>query len=66
MKVNYRQTWIEAAPAPFIAHQKPSISPKLETIVEERLEHSQVLAKIIFLLPVLLSFFLYFSLYKQL
>ena len=60
------QNWIEVAPAPLISHQKSSNSPKLEPILEEGSENSEVLQKgVFFVIPLLLSVGFYLFLHRD-
>ncbi|GLT59885.1 hypothetical protein SLA2020_326800 [Shorea laevis] len=63
--VRYVQNWVEVAPEPLISHQKPSTSPKLETIAEEGCDGVRVPKRVFIVLPVLLSLVFYFLLYRQ-
>ncbi|KAK4349424.1 hypothetical protein RND71_032179 [Anisodus tanguticus] len=56
-KIGYTHNWVEVAPSPYISCQKTSNAPKLETILEEGSENLNFLnMKLIYVLPVLLSF----------
>ncbi|KAH0995081.1 hypothetical protein GBA52_018945 [Prunus armeniaca] len=62
----YMHNWVEVAPPLMISHEKCSNSPKLETIVEEGSESFEILQKrVVFLLPVFLSFISYLIMYRQ-
>ncbi|EOY27634.1 Uncharacterized protein TCM_029430 [Theobroma cacao] len=55
----------EVAPALLISHQKPSSSPRLETIAEEDCGGVRVPKRVFILLPVLLSLSFYVLLYRN-
>lgn len=61
--MSYMQNWIEVAPSPLIYPHKASNAPKLETIVEEGSENmAKSGKKVLYLLPVILSFASYLQL----
>jgi len=57
----------EVAPSAFVAPQRKSKFPKLETILEEGTHSHDVVVpkRIVIVLPLLLSMILYFFLYKN-
>lgn len=55
--MSYIHNLVEVAPSPYISCQKPSNAPKLETIFEEESEKLNLVnMKMIYILPILLSF----------
>ncbi|CAK9183273.1 unnamed protein product, partial [Ilex paraguariensis] len=59
-EMGFIHNWAEVGPAPLISRLKPSNAPKLDTIAEEGSESFDfVHKKVLFLLPVFLSFMSY-------
>ncbi|KAJ7968986.1 putative Transmembrane protein [Quillaja saponaria] len=65
-ELKYMRNYYEVAPSLLITHERCSDFPKLEPIIEEGSEFSFEVQgrRVLFLLPLFVSFFSYFFLYR--